>query len=91
MVQRVFTHPDTDYDFTIQLKPDVLTRYRHSVAYESHKLTQQEGPPRNGPGFDPARAFFEDLEVCSLIDMAIVRVFTLRYEAHLLGYVQSIP
>jgi U3 small nucleolar RNA-associated protein 22 len=67
----MFTHPTQDYDFIVHLDPSVLPRYVHNVHADPALLSK--GKYANAslgdvgvevmPGFDAARAFFDDLQV----------------------------
>ena len=68
----MFTHPTEDYDFIVHLDPAVLRRYVHNF-HANSALLEPKGKFTNAgmgeantdvmPGFDPARAFFDDLQV----------------------------
>ena len=70
----MFTHPVEDYDFVVHLDPTVLPRYVHNVHADPALLGGGKYANKNleamdkedvevMPGFDPARAFFDDLQV----------------------------
>lgn len=69
----MFLHPTEDYDFVIRLDPGVLPRYYQNIAVDTDKLSRrgkysnlasEEAGALVRPGFDPARLFFEDIQVC---------------------------
>ncbi|KAH6905454.1 pre-rRNA processing protein Utp22 [Coprinopsis sp. MPI-PUGE-AT-0042] len=69
-IKGMFTHPTQDYDFIVHLDPAVLPRYVHNVHADPALLSKGKyanaGLGEAGveivPGFDPARAFFDDLQ-----------------------------
>ncbi|KAF9022542.1 Nrap protein [Hymenopellis radicata] len=69
-VQPLFTHPTSDYDFLVKLDPLVLPRYHQNVHADLSLLSRHQGRYSNLKaddtpmriGFDPAHAFFSDLQ-----------------------------
>ncbi|KAF8965448.1 Nrap protein [Flammula alnicola] len=71
-VQAIFIHPTEDYDFLLQLDAASLPRYLHNVNVDLSLLTrrskyankaQEQEAVKILPGFDPARLFFNDLQL----------------------------
>ncbi|KIY65485.1 Nrap protein [Cylindrobasidium torrendii FP15055 ss-10] len=69
----IFTHPNGDYHFLVELNPSVLPRYHQNVHADLALLSQRHkkfSNLQNTPadevevriGFDPARLFFKDLQ-----------------------------
>jgi len=68
----MFIHPTNDYDFLLQMDPSMLPRYLHNVNVDTNLLTkrgkyanktQEQDAATVLPGFDPAKFFFNDLQV----------------------------
>jgi len=68
----MFIHPTNDYDFLLQMDTSMLPRYLHNVNVDTNFLTkrgkyanktQEQDAAKVLPGFDPARFFFNDLQV----------------------------
>ena len=64
----MFDHPADDYNLVLSLNRQSLTRYHHNVKAEPSSLPNQ-GKHQNEagnvlvqPGFDPAMAYFKDLQ-----------------------------
>jgi len=66
----MFVHPEEDYDFVVKLRPVVLPRYFQNVTPSpsiwadknaSSLPVDRDWPLR--PGFDPAKAYLDDLTV----------------------------
>ncbi|KAG7099051.1 hypothetical protein E1B28_000926 [Marasmius oreades] len=89
-VQSLFDHPTDDYDLVLSLNRQSLTRYHHNVKVDTSKLPKQ-GRDQNQvdgtlvrPGFDPAMAFFEDLQ---RVYADTFRVFFDPFGGHRIGAV----
>ncbi|TFY57330.1 hypothetical protein EVJ58_g7084 [Rhodofomes roseus] len=70
-VKTLFAHPTEHYDFIVELDPAVLPRYAQGVQAEPAIWAKKgkyanargdDGEAKLLPGFDPARAFYEDLK-----------------------------
>jgi U3 small nucleolar RNA-associated protein 22 len=76
----MFIHPTNDYDFLLQLDTSMLPRYLHNVTVDTNLLTkrgkyanktQEQDAAKVLPGFDPARFFFNDLQVRLFFSLSI--------------------
>ncbi|KAL0578598.1 U3 snoRNP protein [Marasmius crinis-equi] len=68
VVKSMFDHPTNDYNLVLSLNKQSLTRYHHNVKADPNNLPRQ-GKDQNQaegvvvrPGFDPAMAYFKDLQ-----------------------------
>ncbi|KAH9829045.1 Nrap protein [Rhodofomes roseus] len=70
-VKTLFAHPTEHYDFIVELDPAVLPRYAQGVQADPAIWAKKgkyanargdDGEAKLLPGFDPARAFHEDLK-----------------------------
>ncbi|KAK1228630.1 U3 snoRNP protein [Marasmius sp. AFHP31] len=68
VVQSMFDHPTDDYNLVLSLNRQSLTRYHHNVKADPGSLPNQSkhqneaGDVPVRPGFDPAMAYFKDLQ-----------------------------
>ena len=76
----MFIHPTNDYDFLLQMDTSMLPRYLHNVNVDTNLLTkrgkyanktQEQDAAKVLPGFDPARFFFNDLQVRLSLSLSI--------------------
>ena len=79
----MFLHSTDDYDFLVHLNPKVLPRYFHNINPDNNLLSSKRGYANKFhekkdmvavlPGFDPARLFFDDLQVCVFFFLKKIR------------------